>query len=60
MMDLRYYFTGDTYIAWSGNKIFEMFNKNFNIKMCRDLSKLADIRQKLISLVFEDTMNGRR
>ncbi len=60
MMELRYCFTGDVYIVWDGNEILAMFDKNFDVKMCRDLTKLADVREELKSLVLEDAMDGRR
>lgn len=59
-MELRYCFTGDVYIIWDGNEILAMFDKNFDVKMCRDLTKLADVREELKSLVLEDAMDGRR
>lgn len=59
-MELRYCFTGDVYIVWDGNEILAMFDKNFGVKMCRNLTKLADVREELKSLVLEDTMDGRR
>ena len=59
-MELRYCFTGDVYIVWDGNEILAMFDKNFDVKMCRDLTKLADVREELKSLVLEDAMDGRR
>lgn len=59
-MGLRYCFTGDVYIVWSNDEILAMFDKNFDVKMCRDLTKLADVREELKSLVLEDAMDGRR
>ncbi len=59
-MNLRYCFTGDVYIVWSNDEILAMFDKNFDVKMCRDLTKLADVREELKSLVLEDAMDGRR
>lgn len=59
-MELRYCFTGDVYIVWCRDEILAMFDKNFGVKMCRDLTKLAEVREELKSLVLEDAMDGRR
>ncbi len=52
MMELRYCFTGDVYIVWDGSEILAMFDKNLGVKMCRDLKKLADVKEK-----FDNTMS---
>lgn len=59
-MNLKYCFTGDVYIVWDGSEILAMLDKSLNIKMCRDLKKLVEVREELQKLILETCFERRQ